>query len=118
MTPVLSTSPSNGFTLRFLEAVDPLLMYNTLTSLGYRVEFTYAPVKPPLSLRERQVLDGIAAGHPDKFIAADLGIRPRTVRYHLQRIMEKLGAQNRTSAAVMAREQTDAYLHCSSTTRA
>jgi two-component system, LuxR family, response regulator FixJ len=47
-----------------------------------------------LSERERQVLSGVVAGLPNKAIAYDLNISPRTVEVHRARIMEKLGAKN------------------------
>ncbi|MCB8838579.1 response regulator FixJ [Aurantimonas sp. VKM B-3413] len=45
-----------------------------------------------LSARERQVLDGLLAGHPNKTIAYDLGISPRTVEVHRANLMAKMGA--------------------------
>ena len=45
-----------------------------------------------LSERERQVLDGLIAGHPNKTIAFDLGISPRTVEVHRANVMTKMGA--------------------------
>jgi FixJ family two-component response regulator len=47
-----------------------------------------------LSVREREVLDGLLAGGTNKTIARDLGISPRTVEAHRARIMERLGAQS------------------------
>lgn len=47
-----------------------------------------------LTPRERDVLDGLAQGHPNKTIAYDLGISPRTVEVHRAHLMEKLGAHN------------------------
>jgi two-component system, LuxR family, response regulator FixJ len=44
-----------------------------------------------LSTRERQVLDGLLAGRPNKLIAYDLGISVRTVEVHRARMMERLG---------------------------
>src|SRR6202035_3558521 len=44
-----------------------------------------------LSARERDVLDGLVAGRPNKLIAYDLGISVRTVEVHRARMMERLG---------------------------
>ena len=44
-----------------------------------------------LSARERDVLDGLLAGRPNKLIAYDLGISVRTVGVHRARMMERLG---------------------------
>src|SRR4030081_3824492 len=44
-----------------------------------------------LSPREREVLDGLLAGPPNKLIAYDLGISVRTVEVHRARMMERLG---------------------------
>ena len=44
-----------------------------------------------LSCRERQVLDAIGAGHPNKVIAHKLAISMRTVEVHRARIVERLG---------------------------
>lgn len=43
-----------------------------------------------LTEREREILALIAAGHPNRDVAAQLGISPRTVEVHRARIMEKL----------------------------
>jgi two-component system response regulator FixJ len=47
-----------------------------------------------LSPRERQVLDGLLAGLPNKSIAYDLEISPRTVEIHRARVMDKMGARS------------------------
>jgi two-component system response regulator FixJ len=44
-----------------------------------------------LSPREREVLDGLLAGKPNKLIAYHLGISVRTVEVHRARMMERLG---------------------------
>jgi two-component system, LuxR family, response regulator FixJ len=44
-----------------------------------------------LSPREREVMDGLLAGRPNKLIAYDLGISVRTVEVHRARMMERLG---------------------------
>jgi two-component system response regulator FixJ len=43
-----------------------------------------------LTPRERDVLQGLARGHPNKTIAYDLGISPRTVEVHRANVMTKL----------------------------
>jgi two-component system response regulator FixJ len=45
-----------------------------------------------LSARERQVLDGLVAGKPNKTIAYDLGISPRTVEIYRANLMTKMQA--------------------------
>ena len=46
-----------------------------------------------LSARERQVLDALVAGRPNKVIAFDLGISVRTVEVHRARMMARLGVR-------------------------
>lgn len=45
-----------------------------------------------LSDREKQVLEGLVAGNPNKTIAYDLGLSARTVEVHRANIMIKMGA--------------------------
>ena len=52
----------------------------------------------PLTSREREVMRWLAAGKTDRDIGDILGISPRTVHKHLQRIYEKLGVETRTAA--------------------
>jgi two-component system, LuxR family, response regulator FixJ len=47
-----------------------------------------------LSPREGQVLGGLVAGLPNKTIAHDLAISPRTVEIHRARVMDKMGARS------------------------
>jgi DNA-binding CsgD family transcriptional regulator len=56
----------------------------------------------PLTGRESEVLEWLTAGKTDKDIAAILGISPRTVQKHSQKIYEKLGVETRTAAAMRA----------------
>jgi two-component system response regulator FixJ len=47
-----------------------------------------------LSERERQVLDGVVEGQPNKVIARELGISPRTVEIYRAKLMAKMHADN------------------------
>jgi DNA-binding NarL/FixJ family response regulator len=58
-----------------------------------------------LSPRERQVLAGLCAGQANKEIARDLDLREPTIKLHVKLICRKLGAKNRTQAAMIARER-------------
>lgn len=55
-----------------------------------------------LTPREREVLEGLVAGHPNKVIAHTLGISPRTVEIHRARVMDKLEARNLSTLVRMA----------------
>ena len=57
-----------------------------------------------ISPREVAVLQEIAAGHSNKQIAANLHVSPNTVKTHVARLYEKLGARRRTEALRKARE--------------
>jgi two-component system, LuxR family, response regulator FixJ len=55
-----------------------------------------------LSERERQVLEGLVAGHPNKTIAYDLGISPRTVEVYRANLMAKMEAKSLSELIRMA----------------
>jgi DNA-binding CsgD family transcriptional regulator len=54
-----------------------------------------------LTLRERQVLQKLAAGASNKIIARDLEISHATAKFHVSSLLTKLGARNRTDAVAM-----------------
>lgn len=87
------------------EAIRPLLgnLYRMARALDARAAWGVPPpiasnATPPLTERERQVLQWLGSGKTDKDIGTILGISPRTVHKHLQRIYEKLGVETRTAA--------------------
>lgn len=56
----------------------------------------------PLTERERQVLELLALGLPNKTIAIELGISEHTAKFHVGAIMSKLNAASRTEAVAIA----------------
>ena len=56
----------------------------------------------PLSKRETEILQKVAYGATTKSVADELGISPHTVKTHLERIFEKLGANDRAQAVAIA----------------
>lgn len=57
-----------------------------------------------LTPRERDVLNGLVAGDPNKVIAFNLKISPRTVEIHRARVMEKTGASSLSQLVRMVLE--------------
>ena len=101
----------------------PTELYLGLVALGFLVlgvvvgVRVFAPPKPApfdgnpqaleslgISPRELEVLQALAAGLANKEIARQLDVSPNTVKTHVARLFEKLGAQRRTEAIRKARE--------------
>ncbi|MDF2415668.1 LuxR family transcriptional regulator [Aeromonas sp. 1HA1] len=70
-----------------------------------RVCLSDIPPRDALSLRELEVCQWAAEGKQVSDIAQILGITPRTVTFHLERIAEKLGASNKSQAISWALKQ-------------
>src|SRR6266567_1339252 len=70
-------------------------------------EVQYFEQRPqtPLSRRESEILQKVAYGATTKEVARDLEISPHTVKTHLERIFEKLGANDRAQAVAIALRQ-------------
>ena len=71
----------------------------------YQAEKAEAVKEPPLSPREREVLDLIAFGQMNKQIAFQLGVSEQTIKNHVTNILQKLDVDDRTQAAVLAIRQ-------------
>jgi len=56
----------------------------------------------PLTARELEVLNLLSAGRTNKEIASRLGITEHTIKFHVNAILGKLGAETRTEAVVHA----------------
>lgn len=63
-------------------------------------------VPPPaafkLSARESEILRSLMEGEPNKIIARRFGVTEATVKVHVKAILRKIGAKNRTQAAMWA----------------
>jgi two-component system, NarL family, nitrate/nitrite response regulator NarL len=64
---------------------------------------------PALSERERQIVDGLIKGQPNKTIARACGITEATVKVHMKAILRKVPCSNRTQVAIWALEHGDAF---------
>jgi DNA-binding NarL/FixJ family response regulator len=62
------------------------------------------PRRLGISGRELEVLEHLAAGRSNKEIALRLEVSPNTVKTHVAKLFEKLGARRRTQAILRARE--------------
>jgi two-component system, NarL family, response regulator len=67
--------------------------------------------KPMLSDRERQVIAQMAKGKNNREIGAELSITEHTVRFHVNNVLSKLGANDRAHAIVLALRQGIVQLH-------
>ena len=95
----------------FLESAPLSPCKKTARSLLTAMERADHPRQPPLSEREREVLQRLD-GQRDKQIADALGLSAYGVRYHIRKLFAKLGAHNRAEAVRRAREMgliPDAY---------
>jgi two-component system, NarL family, nitrate/nitrite response regulator NarL len=83
---------------RGLVVHDPRLTDVVLATRGP----TSAPLAEDLTPREQDVLALLAEGLPNKAIAARLAISEHTVKFHVNAILGKMGAQSRTEAVMRA----------------
>ena len=86
----------------FLRAVRLALSAQAVDSQRQAQKATINSRLESLSNREREVLEGLVAGHPNKTIAYDLGISPRTVEIYRANVMEKMQARSLSDLVRMA----------------
>ncbi|MGA8390194.1 MAG: response regulator FixJ [Pseudolabrys sp.] len=86
----------------FLRAVRMALSAHAVDSQRQAQKATINSRLESLSNREREVLEGLVAGHPNKTIAYDLGISPRTVEIYRANVMEKMQAGSLSDLVRMA----------------
>jgi len=85
-----------------LTVLDPEIM----SAAGIHIHGHARPAQPvtgeALTAREREVLELVAAGLPNKAIARELGISEHTAKFHVGSLLAKLGAGSRTEAVTIA----------------
>lgn len=69
---------------------------------AYTADSRKSPLFSNLSGREFEILRHLASGRPNKVIANDLNITEATVKVHVKGVLRKIGAANRTQAAIWA----------------
>lgn len=90
-----------------VNAVKFMAMGEQYAPIDFMTAVTEVPQNPladKLTERELQVLKGLTEGKSNKEIARDLAIQEPTVKLHMKTLYRKLGAANRTQAAMIARE--------------
>jgi two-component system nitrate/nitrite response regulator NarL len=70
--------------------------------LGPENPKSITPPKRPLTNREIEILNLLKEGIPNKVIARKLNLTEATVKVHMKTILRKIGAGNRTQAAIWA----------------
>jgi DNA-binding NarL/FixJ family response regulator len=77
-------------------------MVDQLLAEGSRRPSSTVELLAPLTRREQQVLELLVEGLTNREIGARLVVEPDTVKDHVQSIIKKLSAADRTHAAVLA----------------
>ena len=114
---------ASGYLLKDVSGKDLANAIRTVTnggtliapSVARKVVSEFARLKPasakttesllkPLSLREVEILKVLAQGHTNKEIADQLHLAEGTVKNYVTSILQKIGARDRTQAALRARE--------------
>jgi DNA-binding NarL/FixJ family response regulator len=90
-----------------INAVRFMAMGEQYAPIDFMTAVEEAPVNPlaeKLTPRELQVLKGLTEGKSNKEIARDLDLQEPTIKLHVKTLYRKVGAANRTQAALIARE--------------
>lgn len=90
--------PINDLVLSLPDVAGQVLMAFRQMAVDEETQSIYSPLSP----RELQVLDLIAAGRTNKEIALQLDISNQTVKNHVSSILRKLAVNDRTQAVVYA----------------
>jgi FixJ family two-component response regulator len=94
------TKPIDGDLL--VAAVAEALLRGTSTRAERRAAATITERLARLTPREREIMERVAQGLPNKRIGLDLGIAEKTVKIHRARVMEKMEAESIADLVRMA----------------
>jgi two-component system, NarL family, nitrate/nitrite response regulator NarL len=84
------------------QAITYMASGHTIMPAGWQREATPARRGlPAVSPRLRQILTLIAQGHSNEEIAAELGLSPNTIKFHVRALYARLGVHNRVEAALL-----------------
>ena len=83
------------------ESVLPLsLIASALSAETESIQHEVGPAEDTFSARELEVLTILQDGKSNKTIARELGLSEATIKVHIKNVLRKLGASNRTEAAI------------------
>lgn len=105
---LLKTSHPDKMLERIIEVIDggssldPAIATKVLRLFAQNFTPVVHQETPPLTAREKQVLELLSHGKPYKIIASDLGISYDTVRMHIKNIYQKLDVTNVSGAVAAA----------------
>lgn len=83
-------------------AIDPMLVIRAMQASAAPRPVGAEQMPEDLTVRELEVLRLVSRGHTNREIAGQLFVAVGTVKVHLEHILAKLGAADRTQAAVRA----------------
>jgi two-component system response regulator DesR len=93
---------ASGFVSKDAGATEIIAAVRAIAAGMTRFEPRAEQPEPPLTARERDVLELIAAGATNREIAERLFLSPHTVKEHTSAVYRKLGARNRAEAVLRA----------------
>ncbi|PYE56331.1 LuxR C-terminal-related transcriptional regulator [Deinococcus yavapaiensis] len=92
--------------VRAVQAGEAYVTPSLAASMLHELTRETRPTSPldELTPRERQILEGVAAGRSNKEIARDLDLTEKTVKHYMTNVLQKLQVRNRVEAALLAQK--------------
>lgn len=92
----------NGSRSELIEAIHAVHGGGRFVTAELDRQLPETPTPPPLTARQKEILDSVTRGLTNKDIARMLNISPSGVKAHLSAIFEKIGAADRAEAVAIA----------------